>query len=59
MTLSSIMGKQVGELQQTVQLSLLQSQLSTQAAQATVMLEKMNEASAPHPFKGNHIDVSR
>lgn len=58
MSVSALMGKQVAELQQTVSLSLMQSQLATQTAHATVMMEQLSAATpAPHPFKGGAIDV--
>ena len=38
MNLSSIMARQVAELQHTVSLSLMKTQMATQAAQAVVML---------------------
>ncbi len=54
MNLSSIMSRQVAELQHTVSLSLVKTQMATQAAQAVVMLQDMKEAS--HPHKGTVID---
>ncbi|WP_064092727.1 putative motility protein [Rossellomorea aquimaris] len=58
MNLSSIMGKQVAELQHTLSMNLLKSQMSTQTAQVTAMLEKMNSSQpAPHPSKGHTVDI--
>jgi hypothetical protein len=58
MNLSSIMGKQVAELQRTLSMNLLKSQMSTQAAHVTVMLQDMHSANAaPHPSKGLNVDV--
>ncbi|KMK91369.1 putative motility protein [Rossellomorea marisflavi] len=54
MNLSSIMSRQVADLQHTVSLSLMKTQMATQAAQAVVMLQDMKEAS--HPHKGTVID---
>ncbi|WP_409251741.1 polyribonucleotide nucleotidyltransferase [Bacillus sp. SCS-153A] len=61
MNLSSMMSKQTAELQHTLNLSLLQSQMASQMAGATAMMENMTEAAgskdAPHPFKGGSIDL--
>jgi hypothetical protein len=58
MNVSSMMGKQVAELQRTLSMNLLKSQMSTQAAHVTVMLQDMKEANAaPHPSKGLSIDL--
>jgi hypothetical protein len=58
MNVSSIMGKQVAELQRTLSMNLLKSQMSTQAAHVTVMLQDMQAANtAPHPGKGLNVDV--
>ena len=60
MELSAMMGQQLASLQQTVSLSVLQSQLSTSAAQAVVMQNDMQAAqpqAAPHPYAGNIIDL--
>ncbi|WP_456273582.1 polyribonucleotide nucleotidyltransferase [Bacillus sp. AK031] len=61
MNLSSIMSRQTAELQHTLNLSLLQSQMASQVAGATAMMEKMvepaNASEAQHPFKGNSIDL--
>ncbi|MCM2589705.1 putative motility protein [Rossellomorea marisflavi] len=54
MNLSSIMARQVADLQHTVSLSLMKTQMATQAAQAVVMLQDMKKAS--HPHKGTVID---
>jgi len=60
MELSAMMSQQLASLQQTVSMSILQSQLSTSAAQAVVMLNDM-QASQPqvamHPYAGNIIDL--
>ncbi|MGG3739394.1 polyribonucleotide nucleotidyltransferase [Aeribacillus pallidus] len=60
MNLSSIMGKQVAELQHTLNLNLLKSQMATQTAQVTTMLEDLRETNqhvAPHPYKGKVVDI--
>ncbi|RIW35634.1 hypothetical protein D3H55_07045 [Bacillus salacetis] len=61
MNLSAMMGRQTAELQHTLNLSLLQSQMASQMAGATAMMENMTDASgqkeAPHPFKGGTIDL--
>jgi hypothetical protein len=61
MNISSIMAKQVSELQHTLNLSLLKGQMATQAAQATVMLEDFaktqQSVQAPHPTLGKQIDI--
>ncbi|WP_158598198.1 hypothetical protein [Falsibacillus albus] len=56
MNVSALMGQQVSELRHTLNLNLLKSQMATQTAQAVVMLDKMTPA-APHPYKGNSIDL--
>ncbi|MFD2681681.1 polyribonucleotide nucleotidyltransferase [Bacillus seohaeanensis] len=58
MNISSMMGKQVAELQHTLSMNLLSSQMSTQTAQATVMLEDFREnQAASHPYKGQSLDI--
>ncbi len=58
MELSSMMGKQVAELQQTLGLNLLKSQMATQTAQAVKMMEALPKSEqAPHPFKGTAVDM--
>ncbi|RAK21097.1 hypothetical protein B0I26_10349 [Anoxybacillus vitaminiphilus] len=61
MNISSMMAKQVSELQHTLNLSLLKNQMATQAAQATVMLEDFakaqHTAQAPHPTLGKQLDI--
>ncbi len=58
MDISSIMGKQVAELQHTLSMNLLKSQMATQTAQVTVMMKEMQVSQpAPHPSKGLMVDV--
>ena len=61
MNLSAMMSRQTAELQHTLNLSLLQSQMASQMAGATAMMEKMTVpaqvSDAPHPFKGGSIDL--
>lgn len=60
MTLSSITAGQVSQLQQTLSMNLLQSQIATQAAHVTVMMEDFTQAQASlpsHPSLGSKIDV--
>ncbi|MCA1066479.1 hypothetical protein QTG56_10135 [Rossellomorea sp. AcN35-11] len=58
MDVSSLMGKQVAELQRTLSMNLLKSQMATQTAQVTVMMKEMQASQpAPHPSKGHAIDV--
>ncbi|MGM7636311.1 putative motility protein [Bacillaceae bacterium SAS-127] len=58
MELSAMMGKQVAELQQTLSLNLLKSQMATQTAQAIQMMETLPKVqAAPHPHKGAAIDI--
>jgi hypothetical protein len=60
MNLSAMMSRQTAELQHTLNLSLLQSQMASQVAGAAAMMENMTEAAsakeAPHPYKGGSID---
>jgi hypothetical protein len=54
------MAGQVGQLQQTLSMNLLQSQMATQAAHVTVMMEDFTQAQASlpsHPSLGTKIDV--
>ncbi|TMU86007.1 polyribonucleotide nucleotidyltransferase [Bacillus sp. BHET2] len=58
MDVSSIMGKQVAELQHTLSMNLLKSQMATQTAQVTVMMKEMQVSQpVPHPSKGLMVDV--
>lgn len=62
MGISSIMANNVAELQRTLSTSLLKSQMATQAAHATVMLNDFMNGQAPtntspHPTLGNRIDL--
>ena len=59
MEISAMMSQQLASLQQTVSMSVLQSQLSTSAAQAVAMLNDMQASQrqvAMHPYAGNSID---
>ncbi|MGG1664397.1 putative motility protein [Brevibacillus sp. NRS-1366] len=62
MDMSSIMGAQVSQLQQTVSLSMLKMSQATAAAGAMVMLQDFANAQAstqaPHPTLGKQIDLS-
>ncbi|MFC4737612.1 putative motility protein [Bacillus daqingensis] len=60
MDISSMMNAQARQLQHTVSLSLMQSALSTQAAQSINMLQALDSAvqEAPHPYAGKRVDVS-
>ncbi|WP_228027563.1 polyribonucleotide nucleotidyltransferase [Bacillus fonticola] len=53
------MTQQVSELQTTLGLNLLKSQMATDAAQATKMMESLSETNsiASHPYKGSSVDV--
>ncbi|MDF0728375.1 polyribonucleotide nucleotidyltransferase [Cytobacillus sp. S13-E01] len=62
MDISSIMANNVAEIQRTLSSNLLKSQMATQAAQATVMLDDLTKAQAstqqaPHPTHGNRLDL--
>ena len=58
MDISSMMGKQVAELQRTLSMNLLKSQMATQTAQVTVMMKEMQVSKpSPHPSKGLVVDV--
>ena len=60
MELSAMMSQQLASLQQTVSMSVLQSQLSTSAAQAVIMLNDMQASqphTASHPYAGNILDL--
>lgn len=64
MKLSNMMAANLGQLQYTLNISLLNSSLNTQAAQAISMLDDMAKAqpnskvtSVPHPTLGNNINI--
>ena len=64
MNLSKLMAANHSQLQHTLNLSLLNSSMNTQAAQAISMLDDMAKAqpnsevtSTPHPTLGNNIDI--
>ncbi|MCA0150901.1 MULTISPECIES: hypothetical protein [Rossellomorea] len=58
MEMSSMMGKQVAELQRTLSMNLLKSQMATQTAQVTVMMRDLQASQpAPHPSKGHAVDI--
>ncbi len=60
-----MMAAQSKQMHQTLNISLMKSTLSTQAAQSIKMLEKLNEGElsandvklAPHPSAGKNIDI--
>ncbi|MBM7610683.1 hypothetical protein JOD29_004000 [Lysinibacillus composti] len=59
MELSSIMASQLLDLQQTVQLSVMQSALNMHTTAAVEMLRELpQQQTATHPIKGTAIDVS-
>lgn len=62
--LSKMMAANHSQLQHTLNLSLINSSMNTQAAQAITMLDDMAKTqpnsevtSAPHPMLGNNIDI--
>ncbi|MCM3723199.1 YjfB family protein [Solibacillus isronensis] len=60
MELNAIMSAQLASLQQTVQMSILDKAMNTGAATAVQMIEAMPQPQAtpaPHPYKGQTIDV--
>lgn len=59
MDINSIMSSQLLEMQQTVQMSVMQNALNLNTTSAIKLLEDMPQAqAAPHPYKGNVIDIS-
>ncbi|OLN21665.1 hypothetical protein BTO30_13680 [Domibacillus antri] len=61
MELSSIMEGQVADLRRTLNVNLLKSQMATQTAAVTAMIQQMPAPAvqeAPHPYKGTVVDVS-
>lgn len=56
-----MMAANLAQLKQTLNVSMLKSGISTQAAQATVMLEDFTRAQqsvqASHPTLGHHLDI--
>ncbi|MFJ7733752.1 polyribonucleotide nucleotidyltransferase [Lysinibacillus sp. NPDC097231] len=58
MEINSIMTSQLMELQQTVQMSIMQSALNLNASAAVELLNDMPQQIATHPFKGSVIDIS-
>lgn len=51
----------LAQLQQTLGVGMLKSSISTQTAQAKVMLEDFTQAQqsaqTPHPTLGHHLDI--
>lgn len=66
MELSAMMGARTQQLQHTLNLSLIQSSLSSQAAASIAMLDQMKSSNASergptdarHPYAGKHVDIS-
>ncbi|KOY84124.1 YjfB family protein [Lysinibacillus macroides] len=58
MEMNSLMSTQLLELQQTVQMSVMQSALNANTSAALELLEDMPQQQAPHPYKGSMIDIS-
>lgn len=58
MEINSLMSAQVAQLQQTLQMSILDKSLNSEAAGAIKMLEEMpQQPVAAHPYKGQVIDI--
>jgi hypothetical protein len=62
MDLSNIMSSNLNDLRRTLNLNLLKSSMSTQAAQAIVIMEDFSMAQqevkqATHPTLGKRIDI--
>ena len=58
MEINSLMSAQVAQLQQTLQMSILDKSLNSEAAGAIKMLEEMpQQPVAAHPYKGQSIDI--
>ena len=58
MDINSIMSGQLAQLQQTLSMSLMDKAI-TQGAGVVEMLNEMPTAqAAPHPYKGQSIDIS-
>lgn len=60
MEINSLMSAQLASLQQTLQLSLLDQTLNNSAVAAVELLESapVQQADAPHPYKGLNVDLS-
>ena len=59
MDINSIMSSQLAELQQTLQMSLMDTSMNAQAGAVAQLLEAAPQApAAQHPYKGSVIDVS-
>ncbi len=57
-----MMNRQLADLRHTLNLNMLQSSLSTQVAQAAVMLNDFQHSQqstvhAPHPYAGGNVDM--
>ncbi len=57
-----MMNRQLADLRHTLNMNILQSSLTTQVAQAAVMLNDFQQSQhstvhAPHPVAGGKIDV--
>ncbi len=59
MEINSLMSSRLIELQQTVQLSVMQSALNLNTSAAIELLQDIPEQQVPtHPYKGSIIDIS-
>ncbi|SFK80011.1 putative motility protein [Brevibacillus centrosporus] len=62
MDINSLMSAQLGQLQQTVGISIMKMSQASQTAGAAVMLDDFTKAQATaqasHPSLGKHLDVS-
>lgn len=59
MDINSIMSTQLAELQQTLQMTLLDKSMNTQAGAVAELLQAAPQSpAAPHPHKGGTIDIS-
>ncbi|QDQ00377.1 putative motility protein [Lysinibacillus fusiformis] len=59
MDINAMMGSQVLELQQTLQMSVMQNALNLNTSVAVELLKDMPQPQvAAHPYKGSVIDVS-
>ena len=57
MDMSSIVSSNLIQLQQTVQMSVLQSAMNMETVAAVQMLDAMPQTVASHPYKGTAVDI--
>lgn len=58
MEINNIMAQQLASLQQTLSLSVLDKAMNQGAGMVEMLQELPEQIAAPHPYKGQQIDIS-